>query len=117
MSETFVTYNLARYRIGDSWPGLVMDSITVDSDPPDFTLTGVEMKFRQDSRDGEVKETLSVGSGITIDSAANWGFTVAKQVLSGLDTEGVAYWDIKLTDSNGDIYTYIEGQMSVVSDI
>lgn len=82
---------------GDTWDGI---TIAMSSTGTAFTsaLTDVEMTFKDNT--GTTGLALNVASGITINSASAWNFTVT-QILEFPLAVGTWYWTIKTTDAAG----------------
>lgn len=97
---------------GDTWDGLTNCRFSSTGSAFGSTLSKVRMDFK--SSDGTTGLQLtSVGSGgITIDSAADWTFTVSPVVITM--AAGVWSFDIETTDSAGVIKTRVAGILTVI---
>lgn len=101
---------------GDSWSGI--DPITVTmadtGDPPanDAVLAEMIFKLKQEDPTPLVKITSADAAQITINSAANWNFTVEPQTLN-LSPGATYVWGFRVTDSTGYKLTYFQGTIDV----
>ena len=109
-------YTIPACVTGDTFPSLVVDSITVSGVAPANTLASVRMDIRTTPTASTASKALtSAGGDITIDSAANWGFTVEPFAIAL--TARTYYYDIETTDSSGTVRTYLTGTWKVVQDV
>jgi len=108
-------YCLPSILTGDTFPGLTVDSITINGAAPTSALASVRMDFRTAPAATSADLSLSNGSGITIDDAANYGFTVDAFDVA-LDP-ALYYFDIETTDADGTIRTYLKGTWQVSRDV
>jgi hypothetical protein len=84
---------------GHTWGGIPAIVIRVNGSPPASALASVTMRFKKvGSEVTPVVELSSAVAGqITITSAANWEFTIPKQLVPGL-TDGRWSWMITCLD-------------------
>ena len=112
---TPATYNMPAHRRGDTTDAI---PFTIERGDPlaavNLTGAAINIKFR-DSKTQKVAMSLSVGSGITVTSAAAGQFRINKGALTPLDC-GVYYYDIELIESGGDKKTYVKGSKTVELD-
>ena len=105
-------FNLTPVVYGDTWNGLscVYSSTgnTFDSD-----LASVRMMFRDE--DGTLGLSLSSTSGIVINNANTYDFTVSPITPMTLEV-GVWYWSIETTSASGTIKTYLAGTLEIIKD-
>lgn len=109
-----VHVELSPVVINDTWPGLSNCRFTSDGDAFSSNLTSIRMHFR-DSDNNVVRQLSSPSSGITIDSAANWQFTVSPITTLTFNAD-TYFWSIEATASNGTIKTYVTGTLEVLAD-
>ena len=111
-------YNLPAISKGDTFPGLTVDSITVNGSQPTSALASVRMDFRTSPDAATAALSInSATSAITISDNAAYTFTIeAFDVTLDPDTY---YYDIETTDSGSTptIRTYLKGVWKVVQDV
>ena len=105
------TYNWDNETRGDTFLAKTFKPITIDS--VDVDLTGVVIKMHIQSSGGHLLKELSIGNGIVLDGTN--GFTI--QTFKVKRYYGVANYDIEFTFTNGDVKTWIAGQILILKDI
>jgi hypothetical protein len=107
-------YNFPNHCKGDTFQGVEF-TLNRNAAPIDLTGASLRMMLRLDKTVSPPALTLSSPSGgLTITDAVNGVFTVDKQIIS-IDA-GDYFYDIELTESNGDINTYIAGKWVILQD-
>lgn len=104
-------YNWGKQRRGDTIPAKTFKPITLDG--VDVDLSDVEIRMQVRSSGYAIICTVVKGSGITL-SGTN-GFTV--QLPKIRNYSGKAIYDIEFTFPNGDVKTWIEGEILIEKDI
>lgn len=113
------TQEIESFVEGHTWPGIPAVTIRVGGNPPASPISTVVMRFEKIGSEGEEVELSSATAGqITIASAANWEFSVPKQIVPGL-TAGRWRWMTTITDSeatpNKD--PYLTGDFTVLAKV
>ena len=107
-------YDFPNQFKGDTFGG-VQFTLSRNGSPIDLTGASLEMMLRLVKTVSPPALTLSTpSSGLTITDAVNGVFTVDKQEID-IDA-GDYFYDIELTEANGDINTYIAGQWVILQD-
>lgn len=113
---------------GDTWPGIIVGPVLINSVQPTSNLASVRLQFR-DEDDVLGHEFNTVGGAgigtITIDDPVTWEITVPAQlldldagtVIKGMKNKKTWYWDFETTDANGDIITLYTGTIKVSEDV
>lgn len=101
---------------GDTFPKFSITGVTVDGAAPTSALAGVQIDFRTSPGASTAALSLSTGSGITIDDAAAWAFSVDAFTVT-LDAAVRYYFDIETTDAAGTVRTYAAGSWFVGQDV
>lgn len=109
-----VHIELSPVVVNDTWPGLSECKFQSDGDAFSLNLSSIRMHFR-DSDNVVVRQLTSTNGGITIESAANWQFTVNPITTLTFNAD-TYYWSIETTDANGTIKTYVTGTLEVLVD-
>jgi hypothetical protein len=107
------TYTIPAHTKGDTFDGLEFE-VLINSVAKDFTDTDITCQFRLGSKTGEVKKSLSVGSGFTKTDPTNGKFT-----MDAFDVDfdaGVYYYDVQFDDA-GVIKTYFGGTWTINQDV
>jgi hypothetical protein len=108
-------YTIAPHVSGDSWNGIDLITISINSAPPDEELVSAKIQFRKSSM-GSVFLTLDSADGsVVIEDAALWQMSVPSQIVS-LSPDDY-YWDLQTTDASGSIKTYVKGTWTILGDI
>ncbi|MCX6602549.1 MAG: hypothetical protein NTV52_03030 [Acidobacteria bacterium] len=105
-------FNLTPVVYGDTWNG-VSAAYTSTGNTFDSDLASVRMMFR--GEDGTLGLSLSSTSGIVINNANNYDFTVSPITPMTLEV-GVWYWSIETTAASGVIKTYLAGTLEILKD-
>jgi hypothetical protein len=108
------TLDFKPHKSGDTFSGRQI-SIQVGSYSANFTNATIKADFRQDSPEGEVALSLSVGSGITIINANTGTFQFDAQIIDL--TAGLYFYDVEITFQDGRVKTYIEGTWLILASI
>lgn len=108
-------YNIPDHVSGDTWRGIYSLTISVNSVPPEASLSEVRIQFRKSYLGSVVLELASGTDAITILSAANWEIRINKQIIS-LPPDKYVY-DIQTVDADGQIKTYVKGSWEILEDI
>jgi len=108
---------LEPFTAGDHFDGIPTVTITVNGAPPASAMTLVTMRFKKkDFPNGTPVELSSADAEITIESAANWEFSVPEQAIAGL-TDGTWTWRISVTDAEGVKKTYLADEITVLETV
>lgn len=116
-----VTVDLQELVHGDTWQGITsIGPITVNGSPPDNACAKVLMGFGKAETWPACAYVLASSPDaeqgtITIEDAAAWLFSIPAQDLP-LDP-GDWKWDIRFTDSEGNISTYYAGVLTVSANV
>ena len=92
-----------------TFTGIQIDAVNIDLD--DYPT--IEMEVRRSKKTGTVVKTLTKGSGLTQASATN--LTIDAFTVNF--TPGTYYYDIQFTHTDGSIYTYFDGVITVTQDV
>jgi hypothetical protein len=111
VSATYHTLKPIIY--GDTWDGLTNGAFESTGTAFASPLTGVRMYWRD--ADDVLGLELDETSGITIDNAASWQYTVDPIERFPLAV-GTWYWSLEFTDSTGRRKTRWIGDISVTKD-
>lgn len=99
---------------GDTFKGAQFEIIVNDA-PKNLSGVSIKVQFRQYSKFGTVVKTLEIGSGITVLNAASGTFK-----MDEFDVDfkvGKNYYDIEITESTGEVKTYLQGYFNVLQDV
>tara|TARA_R110000851_G_scaffold332337_1_gene508153 strand:- start:975 stop:1322 length:348 start_codon:yes stop_codon:yes gene_type:complete len=106
------------FNFPDHYKGDTFDSITFtvkeDGVPVDLTGVAIKMDFRKNSYTGNLKESKTLGSGLTLVDAINGKFQLDKYI-NDWDSANY-YYDAQITFSVLDIRTYFKGRSTVTQD-
>jgi len=110
------------YVRGDTWSGLYnIGPIWQDNAPQPYTLTSARITFRQAYDDAQaayafVSGTPGVNQGqMLILDAVNWILQVPPVILPlGV---GLWLWDLELTDSAGNVHTWVRSTLNIIPDV
>jgi len=114
---------LVPFTEGDTWGGI--PAITITTGPeggpyeaPADELEVVTMRFRKiGGTEAEVVELSSADDGITINSPANWTFTIPPQIVPGL-TAGKWAWRLRCSaDSGTSLATYLADELVILETV
>lgn len=97
---------------GETWIGIPEIIITVDGVAPTADVASCKFVIKENHADPNPIVTLTNASGITINSANDWNFTIPQQVLSL--RSGNYVWAFQTTDNAGVIRTYLTGALQVL---
>lgn len=113
------TYNLDPVHENDTWAGIGSITIEVDGNPPAVAAASAQMRFARQRDHSNTLLTLSSAGddpGITITDAVNWIFAVLPRTPIGLPP-GTYTYAFKVTDADGTVQTYLEGQIVVTAEV
>ena len=83
--------------------------------PIDLTGWSIRMMLKLNKKDTTNVLLLSTGSGLTIKDAVNGVLAIDKQII---DIEAHRYvYDVELTDTNNDVFTYQGGIFPIIQDV
>ena len=80
----------------------------------DLTGASIKTQFRKASKKGDVEKEVSIGSGITVESASD-GIFVWDAFIMDFPV-ATYYYDVEITFSDGKVKTYVEGIIEVIQD-
>lgn len=101
----------------DTWTGMTVGPVLINTAQPEYTLASVKMQFRDqaDQLGHEFNTVGGTGIGtITITNATTWVITVPEQLLNL--TKGIWSWDFETINSEGTKLTLYEGIIKVIED-
>lgn len=105
---------LKTHMSGDTWRGLTL-ALSLNAAPMNLTGAAVKMQMRKNPSSATADYAWSTANGtIEITNAAGGLLTVHKRVISG---NGPLYFDLQVTDSNGDVRTMVRGTLPVTQDV
>jgi hypothetical protein len=110
---------LSMYR-GDT---VTFDAVATTAAGAVQSLTGCSIWFTAKKAKGDADAAaicqLTIGSGITIVSAAGGTFTVVipKTATEGLTRDTTLYYDVQVVDATGLVYTCDSGTIAVTTDV
>jgi len=105
-------FNLTPVVYLDTWNGLSA-VYTSTGNTFDSNLATVRMMFRDG--DGSLGLSLTSSSGIVINDANAWDFTVSPITTLTLAV-GTWFWSVETTSVAGTIKTYLAGTLEVLQD-
>jgi len=101
---------------GDTFDGVTFTVTDSDTGAAiDLTDYSARMEIRSGSKTGTVAATFTTDSGLTIADAE--GGQISIDPFSVTYDAGYYQYDIQFTDGDGDVYTWIGGQVRVVQDV
>ena len=109
------------YKINDQYKGDTFSGVTftlkegAEKTPIDLTGATILSQFRTKKVTGEIQQTLSIGSGITVGDATGGVFSFDAFVLDW--NTGTFFYDIQITFTDGSIRTYVKGTLNVIQDV
>ena len=107
------TYNFPDHVKGDTFKG---QSFVYERNGSAIDLTGASIKLMlKKIKTGSSYFTFSTGDNITITDAVNGSWKLDSTVIN-IDA-GVYYYDVELTESNGNISTYLSGTWTILQDV
>lgn len=109
------TKKLSSVMKGTTWKGLVCTGVLVNGVAPVSPLSTVKMSFKLNRNDTTSALDLTNVTGIVINNAATWAFTVSKRIMTL--PVGVYQYDIKTTDAAGDVTVYMEGSIEIIQNV
>jgi hypothetical protein len=119
MTETdnFKIVNLEQVRRGDTFRKQTFELGYTDTDEA-IDLTGCEIRamFRLGSETGQKYLDLSVGDGITVDDAEAGEFSFDEINKLSIPA-GTYFYDVEITFTTGERYTWFGGTMVVSRDV
>lgn len=105
--------NIEDHWRGTLWGGLTITATLINGVAPSTTLTAVHCVFRMRNNPNKYYHIYN-GAGITITDAATWAYRIDPQVIN---FDAALYdFDVKLTDSLGNIYPAISGVWRIKQD-
>ena len=108
----------ANYKIPDHYKGDTFDSITftLQEDAVNIDLTGAEIKidFRKNSNTGDLQQSMTIGSGITVQDALNGIFKLDSFINNWIAQK--YFYDAQVTFSTGVVRTFFKGTLQVNQD-
>ena len=108
-------YNFKDHTKGDTFKAI---NFTLDEDgtPVDLTGASIRMMVKLNATDTNFALEVSTSSGgMLITDAANGAFTFEEQII---DIDAAKYvYDIEITDTNGNVNTYIKGSWHILQDV
>lgn len=107
-------YNLPDGYKGDTYQANQF-TITLNGVVLDLTGSSIKIQFRKEKKTGAAVKTITDGSGITITNPTGGVFVIDK--FDMIFVPNLYYYDIQITDSSGDIFTYVFGTLNVVQDV
>lgn len=102
------------FKTGDSFKERIFTG-RANYATPTTTLTDVRIKFRKESETGTLQKYIYVGSGITINDASIWKFTISKFEFDW--NVGKYYADVETTDSDGNVDTNFSMIFEIEQDV
>jgi hypothetical protein len=105
MSQVVVK-DISSHKRGTTFNGVAW-TLSVNGSAKNLTGAKIRMKIHKNTSDGPVEKEFTESSGITITDAAQGKFQLNSQIIN-LD-EGLKYYEIKLTFSDGTVKQYLEG--------
>jgi hypothetical protein len=109
-------YNFPDQMNGDTFPSR---DVTIKNKttqlPMNLTNCVIKCEFRMSNKTGTVVQTLTNGSGITIQSAENGIFTIHS--FDANWGAGVYYYDFEFNFPGGKKITYFGGYMKLIQDV
>lgn len=110
-------YDIPAHMAGDTFNGLLINSIEIDDASPTTALTGVRFQLRGHSPDNpEVAYSADANSnGISILDTGTWNFLIEPFKLD--IPPCTYYYDVETADDGNNTRTYLSGQFSVEKDI
>tara|TARA_R110002126_G_scaffold149572_1_gene295577 strand:+ start:174 stop:527 length:354 start_codon:yes stop_codon:yes gene_type:complete len=109
------------YKINDQYKGDTFNGVTftlkegADKTPINLTGAAILSQFRSKEVTGVIKQSFSIGSGITVTNATGGVFKIDSFVL-GWET-GTYFYDIQITFADSSVRTYVKGTLNVIQDI
>jgi hypothetical protein len=120
---------IADHYNGDTWVGMAIGPILINSLQPPNTLASCKLEFRDEDDTLGYKLTTTPGAGegtITISDATTWVVSIPEQLIPGVDAGDVTagmknkkiwYWDFETIDSTGKKLTLYKGTLKVYEDV
>jgi hypothetical protein len=109
---------LTPFTEGDTWEGIPSVTIHVNDAAPASPMSTVTMRFKKSGAvPSEVIELSSAApEEITITDDEGWVFAIPEQAIPGL-TAGKWIWRIRVTDTAGEIRTYLADILEVLETV
>jgi hypothetical protein len=106
------------FTAGDTWRGVPTFSIRVNGAAPSFPIAMAVMRFQKATAamPNPPFELASNTTKLIVTSVANWELKVPPQIVPQL-TAGDWDFQIKITDSQGTLETYIADTFTVLKTI
>jgi hypothetical protein len=113
---TPATYNIPSHYKGDTFDAITF-TLKEDGVAVDFTGATIKMNFRRDSPTGNIQQSMTIGTGITVSNAVG-GVFVLDSFLNDWDAKRY-YYDTQVTfpgGADGIVRTYFKGYQDVKQD-
>ena len=108
-------YIIPDHLRGDTWDGIPEIIINKDGVPLNLEDGGVLIQFRKDVDKPVLLELSTANGGVVFTDAANGKFSIPPRIVS--IPPATYQYDIQVTDTIGNVKTYIKGTWTIVGDI
>lgn len=108
------TYNFPDHVSGDTFKERGF-RIYLDGAPLDLTGSSIKMELRRSAGSTPALTLSTTDNSIRLDGSKIERFYIPKQKLTA--PAGVYMYDIQITLSNGDVFTYLSGTFPFLQDI
>jgi hypothetical protein len=113
------TYNIAKHRRGDTWPGIKAIGITINGSPIDLSDAQIDMELKRDYDYPAVLKLSTTTSTISVLPQLS-AFTILPQVIE--IPPAIYKYDIQIkthisSSTLSAVNTYIEGTWEIYFDI
>lgn len=106
-------YNFPDHTKGDTFKGQTF-GYERNGAPIDLTGATINLMLKK-TKTGPSAFTFSTGNNITITDAVNGRWSLDSTVI---DIEaGTYYYDVELTENNGNVSTYLSGKWVILQDV
>jgi hypothetical protein len=107
-------YNFPPHYRGDTFTEVVF-TINENGSPVDLTGAAIRMEFRKNSLTGDLEESMSIGSGLSLKSDGSDGTFVVDSFINNWDA-GTYYYDTEVTFPDATVRTYFKGYQAITQD-